>query len=156
MYKLQLAIIALLFSFTAGSAGPTKTERWERVKDIVFESPAKVSPAGYAIKMRLYYDKEMRIELIVNNAISGGDGICAILGVPNLPNIWDINGRVVTYEADCDDNTVRLWPKFKNETKYVIDEFLTKQVVHIGPTAVSTEGFVKGYAEVLSYASYLD
>ena len=156
MYKLQLAIIALLFSFTAGSAGPTQQVGWERVKDIVFESPAKVSPAGYSIKMRLYYDKEMRIELIVMNSIASSESICAIIDVPNLPNIWDVNGRVVTYEAECDNKAVRLWPKFKNETKYVIDEFLTKRVVHIGPTAISTEGFVKGYAEVLSYASYLN
>ena len=156
MYKLQLVIITLLFSFTVGSSGATKNDRWERVKDIAFESPVQVSPSGYAIKLRLYYDKEMRIDLIISNTITNGKNLCSILDVPNLPNFWDINGRIISYKAECVDDTVVIWPKFKNETKYIIDEFLTKNIVHVGPTSIGTKGFVVAYGEVLSYSRYLN
>lgn len=157
MFKFQFALVILLFSFTAGSSGPLKPQKWERVKDVVFESPSKVSPSGYALTLRLQYKKEMRFEIIVTNAMSDDEkGICELLDIPNLPNLWDVNGRIITYDGECADGAVRLWPKYKNETKYVIDEFLTKQVVHIGPTSFGTKGFLDGYSEVRRYASYLE
>tara|TARA_B100001057_G_scaffold463613_1_gene517837 strand:+ start:66035 stop:66508 length:474 start_codon:yes stop_codon:yes gene_type:complete len=157
MFKFQLTIVLLLFSFAAGSSGPLKPQKWERVKDVVFESPSRVSPAGYGITIRLFYDKEMRVEIIVVNGDEDSDkNVCALLDTDRYPNVWDVNGRIITYEGECDDNVVKLWPKYKNETKYIIDEFLTKTVVHLGPTSFGTKGFIDGYSEVLRYASYLD
>jgi len=156
MLKAFIVILTLLFPLYVIPAGNSQPPTWLRVKDIVFESPTRVSSAGYIVKLRLYYDKTMRIELVLSNSDTSDGDICDLLDGTKLPNTWDINGRIVKYDGNCAGGNLVLWPKKESDIKYAIDEFLTKSVVHIGPTTFSSKGFIEGYSEVRSYASYLE
>lgn len=158
MLKLQLFLLLLVTSFVAGSASPNAPDQWSRVKDVVFESPVRVAPTGYSIRFRMMYEKEFKIMLVIKNARTPepGKSICELLDIPNLPAFWDINGLQVKWDGACVDESLQLTPRYDSGTKYIIDEFLTKTSVHVGPTNIGTEGFLAGYSEVLRYASYLN
>jgi hypothetical protein len=158
MLKLQLFMAMLIMSCSAGSTAKPKVDHWSRVKDVVFESPIRVAPTGYSIRFRMLYEKEFKIMLIIENYRNGEnvESICDLLESPEMPTYWDINGLLIKWDGICTGNALQLTPAESSGMKYIIDEFLTKTMVHVGPTTIGTEGFLVGYSEVLRYASYLE
>lgn len=156
MKRLQLAIFTILLSFQVGSVIPDATERWVRVQDIMFESPTAQTPQGYSVRVRLYYTDSIKMDMVISNGLAPAVEVCDMLKGTGFGN-QDINGRKVSYNGEClKDGVVRLWPKYRNQTKYAIDEFLTKDRVHLGATSVGTEGFVDAYGEIRRFASFME
>lgn len=156
MRKVQLAILMFFLSFQVGSVIPDANPQWSRVKDVMFESPSAITTGGYNVRVRLYYTDAIRMDIIVANGNGSVADVCEVLEKHGFDGN-DINGRKVVLHGECLGNDgVRLWPKYRNQTKYAIDEFLTKDRVHLGGAPITTEGFVDAYGEVRRFASFME
>ena len=156
MYRFYIFLLALLIAVPVTSADIKKPNQWVRVKDnVVFESPSDTTAAGYTVNLQLSYDHKMVIELIVRN-VRSPESSCELTQSDELINIWDVNGRVINYHGKCVNGIGILVPDNPDDIKYVIDEFLTKSLVHVGPVVIVTKGFIEAYGEILRYASYME
>lgn len=123
----------------------------------MFESPPTIGANNYLVKVRIYYTDEIRIDIVSDSPAKGPVLECEdALKAMGDSYKTDVNGRILTFVGQCVKGKLILTTKYKNQKKYLIDEFLTKDLVHLGRGVIQTRGFMEAYSELKRFSYYLN
>lgn len=157
MKSVYVTIMVLFFSFQAGSI-PSQNGHltWVRIHDTTFESPLINMSDKTSVQVHLFYSKV--VKLVIHEIQRDHRGIVMQCVSPKKETvtIHVVNGRSISFIRTCVSGEFHLIPKYKNQTKYIINEFLTKDYVQLSKATVPSLGFIEAYSEIIRYASYMN
>lgn len=151
--KRLILLFLITLSPLATPEGNQEDFEWTPSQDLlVYTSPAVPAVEGYMLFARLYYEDDLvRIDLVVIPPPLGDqdnfDCEAAKEGLRQR-NI-QVNGRYVDLLYECFENkAVVVKPKYRSGRMYIVDEFLTKDMVNFNRLQISTNGFLESYSKL--------